>query len=166
MKPAVGFQRPLARSAARNCGGLFLGGAADLADHDDRLGFRVGEEHFQHVDMFGALDRVAADADGGGLAEAEVGGLLDGLIGEGAGAGDDADLAAAEDVAGHDADLAGVGRDHAGAVRADEAGPRAFERALDLHHVKHGDAFGDADDERDVGVDGLEDASAAKGGGT
>jgi hypothetical protein len=28
-----------------------------------------GEEHLQHVDEVGALDRIAADADAGGLAE-------------------------------------------------------------------------------------------------
>ena len=46
-------------------GGVFLGAAADLADHDDALGLRIGEEHLQHLDMLGALDRIAADADAG-----------------------------------------------------------------------------------------------------
>src|SRR5258705_472091 len=40
---------------------------ADLADHDDRLGLFVGEEHLQDLDEIGALDRIAADTDGGGL---------------------------------------------------------------------------------------------------
>src|SRR3546814_2839908 len=31
-------------------GGLFFGRAADLADHDDRLGGFVGEEKLQHID--------------------------------------------------------------------------------------------------------------------
>ena len=34
------------------------------------LGLVIGEEPFQHVDMLGPLDRVAADADAGGLAPA------------------------------------------------------------------------------------------------
>ena len=34
------------------------------------FGLGIGQEHLQHVDEFGALDRVAADADRGGLAEA------------------------------------------------------------------------------------------------
>ena len=50
-------------------GAVFLGGAADLADHDDGLGLGVGQEHLQHVDEVGAVDRVAADADAGRLAE-------------------------------------------------------------------------------------------------
>ena len=69
MKPTTGFLRPRLASSLQELRGVFLGGAADLADHDDRLGRLVGEEHFQHVDELGALDRVAADADRGGLAE-------------------------------------------------------------------------------------------------
>src|SRR5665213_2880874 len=49
--------------------GVFLGRAADLADHHDGWGLVVGEKHFEHRDEFRSLDRIAADADGGGLAE-------------------------------------------------------------------------------------------------
>jgi hypothetical protein len=52
-----------------------------------------------------------------------------GLVGQRAGARDDADLAALVDVAGHDADLAFVGRDDAGAVRADQRGLGALASA-------------------------------------
>ncbi len=72
--------------------GVFLRRAADLADHDDRMGLVVGQEQFQHVDEFRALDRVAADADRRGLAEADLGGLEHGFIGQRAGARDDADI--------------------------------------------------------------------------
>ena len=60
---------------------LFLGRAADLADHDDRTGSVVGEEKFQHVDEIGAVDRIAADANRGGLAKPRHGGLVHGFIG-------------------------------------------------------------------------------------
>src|SRR4029078_4338989 len=72
---------------------------------------------------------------------------------------DDADAALAMDVAGHDADLALVGRDDAGAVRADEARLAAlFAEAFgDLDHVEHRDALGDRDDELDARVDGFDD---------
>ena len=49
---------------------VLLGLAADLADHDDRLGLVVGEEQFERVDEIHALDRIAADADRRRLAEA------------------------------------------------------------------------------------------------
>ncbi len=94
--------------AREELGGVLLGAAADLADHDDRLGLGVGQEHLQHVDEVGALHRVAADADAGGLAEPGRGGLRHRLVGQRAGARDDADRAAAVDVARHDADLAFV----------------------------------------------------------
>ena len=43
---------------------------ANLTDHDDGVGVRVGEEQLQHVDKFGSLDRITADADGGRLPKA------------------------------------------------------------------------------------------------
>src|SRR6201994_2766933 len=136
---------------------VFFRRAADLADHDDGLGFRIAQEHLQHLDMLGALDRIAADADAGGLAEADRRRLRHRFIGQRAGARHDADLAAAMDVAGHDADLAFAGRDHAGTVRSDETRLRALQRALYLHHVEHRDALGDADGKRNLRVDRFED---------
>ena len=91
------------------------------------------------------------------LAEAHRGRLRHRLIGERARARDDADRAAAMDVARHDADLALARRDDAGAVGTDEARLRARQRALHLDHVEHRDALGDADDERDLGVDRFQD---------
>ena len=46
------------------------------------FGVRVGLEQRERVDEVGADDRVAADADAGGLAEALRGELLDDLVGE------------------------------------------------------------------------------------
>ena len=72
--------------------GLLLGVAADLAHHQHGLGLRVGLEQRQGVDEARAVDRVAADADAGALADAQVRELPDGLIGERARAAHDADL--------------------------------------------------------------------------
>src|SRR3546814_17847750 len=86
-------------------GGLFFGRAADLADHDDRLGGFVGEEKLQHIDEVGAVHRIAADADGSGLSKARSGGLVDRLIGERARTADDDARALGEDVARPDTGL-------------------------------------------------------------
>ena len=43
--------------------GLFLGRPADLADHDHRIGLRIVLEELQRVDVGGADQRIAADAD-------------------------------------------------------------------------------------------------------
>ena len=64
MKAATGFLHVLLDEV----GGFFFGAAADLADHDDGFGLGVVVEHAQHVDVVGAVDGVAADADAGGLA--------------------------------------------------------------------------------------------------
>src|SRR4029077_2991441 len=94
-------------------GGIFLSRAADLPDHDDCLSGLVGQEHFQHLDELGALDRIAADADGGGLTKALARGLEYRLVSERAGTRHDPDLAGFEDVARHDADLAFASRHYA-----------------------------------------------------
>src|SRR5665213_1360145 len=138
-------------------GGLFLGAAANLTDHDDGFGFGIPQEHLQHVDMLGAFDGIAADAHAGGLPKAHRRGLPHCFIGERAGARNNAHLAAAMNVAGHDADLAFTGGDHAGAVGSDQARFGTAQRALHLHHVENGNAFGDADDQRYFGVDRFQD---------
>ena len=106
MKPTTGFRRPRFASSARNCAASSsaLPPISPIMMID--RGLVVGEEHLEHVDELGALDRIAADADRGRLAEALVGGLEHRLIGQRARAADDADAALLEDVGGHDPDLA------------------------------------------------------------
>ena len=69
--------------------------------------------------MFCAFDRIAANADAGGLAQSHIRGLLYGFIGQSARAGDYADRSAAVNMAWHNADFAGVGSDHPRAVGPD-----------------------------------------------
>src|SRR6185437_9406136 len=106
---------------AQEFGGILFRRAADLADHDDALGLLVGEIELEAVYEIGAVDGIAADADAGRLAEPGRGCLRHRLVGQGAGARDDADRARRVDVARHDADLALAGRDDAGTVGPDEA---------------------------------------------
>ncbi len=145
-------------------GSFFFSRSADFTDHDEGFGVRVVVEHFHDIEVRGAIDGVAADANAGGLAMAAAGELPHGFVGEGAGARDDADLAGVVDVTGHDADFAGAGGDDAGAVRANEAGGAFLKRGFDPHHVDDGDAFGDADDEFDPGINGFEDRVGGAGG--
>src|SRR5690606_8924571 len=101
-------------------GGLLVA-AADLAHHEHAFGLRVRLEQRQAVDEIHAAHGIAADADAGALAEAAAGRLVHRLVGQGAGAGNDADAAFLVDEPRHDADLALPRRDDAGAVRADQA---------------------------------------------
>jgi hypothetical protein len=57
----------------------------------------------------------------------------------------------------HDAAFSLVGRDDAGAVGTDEAAVFAGNVGFHLHHVLHGNAFGDTDDDFDAGFGGLHD---------
>ena len=68
--------------------------AADLADHHHGPGLRVVLEGGEHVDEARARHRVASDADAGRLADALLGELVQGLVGQGARAADDPDRAA------------------------------------------------------------------------
>lgn len=87
-------------------GGVLLGGTTNLTDHDDTVGLGVLKEDLQAVDEVGAGEGVTTDTDNERLTEAGLGGLVDSLVGEGTGTGDDTDTAALVDEAGHDTDLA------------------------------------------------------------
>src|SRR4029077_15168175 len=85
------------------------------------------------------------------------------LVGERAGARHDTDLAGLENIAGHDADLAFARGHDARAIRTDQARFRAAQRTLDLDHVTHRNAFGDAHDQRNLRRDRLGDGIGRAG---
>ena len=143
--------------------GIFLGVAADLTDHDHGLGFRISGEGLEAVDEVGAVDRVTADANDRGLAEADTAQLVDGLVGERPGAGNNTPGAAGGmHRSRHDADLTLAGGDDTRAVGADEAGRLGGEVVLDLHHVQHRNTLGDADNQLNPGVGGFHDGVGGK----
>ena len=115
MNPATGFLQLLPDPL----GGFFLGAAADFADHDDAVRVRIVVEQLDDIEVRRAVDRVAADADAGGLADAAAGQLPDRLVGQRAAARDDADVALLVNVAGRDADAAAAVRILARAGRDD-----------------------------------------------
>jgi len=61
--------------------GFFFGRAADLADHHDGFGGRVGLEKLQQVDERRSYNWVATEPDARGLSQAQFGELPNGLIG-------------------------------------------------------------------------------------
>src|SRR5690606_1878108 len=77
--------------------------AADLADQHDLFGERVVLEKLQHVDEVRPFDRVAADPDGGGLADTGPGQRIDDLVRQRAGARNHTDRAGYGDVTRHNA---------------------------------------------------------------
>eukprot|EP00050_Salpingoeca_kvevrii_P006215 m.288062 g.288062 ORF g.288062 m.288062 type:complete len:325 (+) comp11893_c0_seq1:162-1136(+) len=142
---------------------LLLGRATDLADHDDTVGLGVLKKDAEAVNKIGTVEGITANADAERLAKANAGGLADSLVGEGAGARNDADAARHVNVAGHDANLAGARLDDAGAVGADEARlVLADEGVLDTDHVLLGNALGDADGKGNFSLDGLHNGGTSK----
>src|SRR5690606_22718620 len=138
-------------------GGALLGVPTDLTDHHDELGLRVGLERLQRVDVRGADDRVATDADGGG--DTDVPQLVHHLVGQGAGLRHQTDLAGSGDVGRDDAGVGLSRRDDARAVRTDDPGLVALRARVrpESGRVVHRDALGDHHGEGDLGVDGLDD---------
>src|SRR5205823_4200119 len=131
--------------------------AADFAHYQDGFGLRVLLKEAQHVHEVRAGDGVAADADTGRLAQADIAELPDALVSQRAAAADKTDRAGLVDVAGHDADFALAGSDDAWAIGADEPARFALKKADRASHVQHGHAFGDGDDDADAGVGGFHD---------
>ena len=137
--------------------GLLLGISADFADHDNRVRVRIGVEHFDSVEEAGADNGIAADADAGRLPYAQPRELIDSFVSQSPAAADHPDVAFFMYAARHDADLALAGRDDARTVRSDEPSLGEVDGVCRAHHVNHRNAFGDADDERELGVGGFED---------
>ena len=130
---------------------------ANLADHDNAFGLRVLFKQGQDVDEVHATNRVATNTDASALAKAELRRLVNGFISKRARTRNDTNAAATVNVARHDADLGLTRRDNTGAIGTHEASVVRLQCLLHAHHVVHRNAFGDADDELDARVRGLED---------
>src|ERR1019366_153698 len=92
---------------------------------------------------------IAADPDAGALPVPAAGELPHRLVSQCAGTGYDSDISTPVDVPGGNADAAATvgvlplaGGDEARAIRPNEAGLPAAHGGFHLHHVIHGDAFG------------------------
>src|SRR6267154_4860305 len=144
--------------------GFFFGGAPNLPNHNDAACFRVGIEHFYHVQVRGAVDGIATDSNASRLADTAAGELPNRLVGERATARDHTNLPPLVNVARRDADAAASVRvfaipwtHHTGTVRSNQPGLLSVHRPLHLDHVIDGNAFRDADDQVEPGIDAFED---------
>ena len=142
---------------------FLLGGAADFSDQHEAVGLRVSVHQSKHINEIRTDDGVAANANAGGLPDAERRQLPDGFIGQRAAARNHAHVARKMDAPGHDPDFALAGRNDARAVWPDKSRRLAREELLHAHHVEGGDAFGDANYKREAGVRGLHDGVGGKG---
>ena len=113
--------------------------------------------------MLQSIDRIAADAYTGRLAQSTLHQLTDRLVGQCSRARDDANAPLLVYLARHDADLDLVGSDDAWTVGTNKDRLLALHAVTRANHVAHRDAFGDADDQVELGVDSLVDGGRGKG---
>ena len=163
MKPTIGFLRPRCASSLRNCA---ASSSAEppispimMIDSVASSARNISSTSMNSVPLTGSPPMPTAVV----WPRPALRGLEHRLVGQRARARHNADRALLEDVARHDADLAFVRRHHARAVRPDQARASSLQRALDLDHVEHRDALGDADDQRDLGIDRLQDRVGGAG---
>src|SRR5713226_9339119 len=140
----------------------FFGIAADFADHHDGVRIGIVVEEADRVKERCADDGIASNADAGGLADTETRELVHRFVGQRAAAAHQPDVALLVNASGHDADLAFARRDDAGTIWADQARLRVAHGRGDAHHVERGNAFGDANDQRERGISGFENGVGGK----
>lgn len=87
-------------------GSILLSATTDLTDHDDTISLLVLKEDLQAVNEVGAGERIATDTNDEGLTESSLSGLVDGLVGQGTGTGNNTDTATLVDEPRHDTNLA------------------------------------------------------------
>lgn len=142
---------------------LLLGGTTDLTNHDDTVSVLVLKEDLETVNEVGTGKGVTSDTDNEGLTETDLGGLVNGLVGEGTGSRNDTDSASLVDGRGHDTDLALAGGDDTGTVGADKSGlGLGLEHVNNSDHVVLGDTLSDTDNEGELGRDSLLDRGGGK----
>src|SRR5215813_5965967 len=122
--------------------------AADFTDHDDGMRLGIVVEQLDGIEERCADNRIAADADTRGLANAEARELIHSFVRERPAAADNANVAGLVNSSRHDADFAFAGRNDARAIRTDEARFITIDRQRNANHIENRNAFGNADDER------------------
>src|SRR6266852_1980546 len=141
---------------------LFIA-AADLADHNEMRGLRVVLEHLDDFAKRQAENRIAADPDDGGLAHARGGERGTHLIGEGAAARHESNMAGAGNSLRDDADLRHAWGYQTRTVGSEKAGLRVTAKEiLDPDHDLDRDAFGYANDELEPAGGRLHDGVGRK----
>jgi hypothetical protein len=80
-----------------------------------------GIAYGQSINEIGSGERIATNTDDQGLTEASLGGLVNGLVGEGSGTGNNSNSSWLMDVSRHDTDLALARPDDTRAVRTNQS---------------------------------------------
>jgi len=146
--------------------GLLFGFSTDFSNHDNSFGLWIVNEALEDIDEVGSVEGITSNSDNSGLSEVLGRCLVDGLVSQSTGAGNDSDLSDLMDVAGHNSDLASVtvsGLNDSGTVRANKSslGLRTHNR-FHSDHIESGDTFSNADNKGDLSLNSFEDSSSSE----
>merc|ERR1719402_307990 len=100
--------------------GCFLSGTTDLANHDYSLGVGIPNKDVETVDEVCSVERVSSDPHTERLSQANLSSLVNSLVGESTGSGDDTNTTFLVNVTGHYTNLALFWRNDTGAVWPDQ----------------------------------------------
>src|SRR6476646_1082079 len=142
--------------------GFFFRIATNLAYHHDRLSLWIFLEQRQHIDEACAIDRISSDPDTSRFTQSHCCELIYRFIGEGPTARHDAHHPLLMNETRHDADLRFINGNDAGTVGANQSDFFPTKRALDLYHVVHWNAFGNANHKLDAGIAGFQNRIGTK----
>src|SRR5258708_29576356 len=145
------------------CRILFIA-PADLAAHHYPLRLWISLELLQITREGRSNDRIAADADAGGLPNARLGQQRDDLVSSCTGAGDKANGTWLEDLVRDNADLANAWRTHGGAVGTDQRCPMLAHHEHRARHIDHRNILRDAHDQLNASSSRLHDRIGSAGG--
>lgn len=144
---------------------ILLGGTTNLTNHNDSVGLLIFQKDLEGINKVGAREGVTANTDNQRLAQANVGGLVDGLVGQGTGSRHNTNAATLVDGRGHDTDLALLGSNDTGTVGTNKSGlALGLQSVHNANHVVLGNTLSDADNQRDLGLNALHDGSSSNGG--
>ena len=107
---------------------LFFIFTSNFSDHDNTwvtisivevntFSFRVNHESFKDINEISSIEWISSNSDDGWLTKTSSSCLVNSLICQGTGSGNDADFTILMDIARHNSDLALIRLDNSGAVR-------------------------------------------------
>lgn len=145
-------------------GHLFLF-SSDFSDHENGLSFWVIRESLQDVNEVGSVEWISTDSDNGRLSQSSKGGLIDGLISQSTGSGNDSDFSLLMNISGHNSDFTFIWLNNSWAVRSNNSGVSlGSQSVLDSDHFVLWDTVSDDNDQINLGLDGLDDGSRSEWG--
>lgn len=126
------------------------------------FGSIVFQEDSQAVNEVGTVQRITTNSDAKSLTEANLGSLVDGLIGKGTRARDDTNVTALVNVTRHDTNLALVRSDDTRAVGTNQTGLVLGQKSLlNFDHIVLRNTLSDGNNQRNFGFDGFQNSGSS-----